>query len=74
MNKQTVETNLQTIIDHLNQEWIHLQILGRALTPEELKRSATLARVLEHLRVALALLTGDASLDSGGTQEDKESC
>lgn len=52
------ETLLRSVIDHLDREWTHLQIVGRGLTPEEQQRSETLAQVLERLRSALGLLTG----------------
>ena len=55
-----IPATLQAIIEQLNQEWVHLQIVGRQLTPEEEQRSTTLAQTLEHLRIALALLTDDA--------------
>ena len=53
-----IPATLQAIIEQLDQEWVHLQIIGRQLTSEEQQRSKTLAQTLEHLRIALALLTG----------------
>lgn len=55
-----IQATLKAIIEQLDQEWVHLQIIGRQLTPEEQQRSKTLAQTLEHLRIALALLTSGA--------------
>jgi len=40
----------------LQQEWVHLQVVGRALTPEEQRRSETLSRAVPLLDEALAIL------------------
>ena len=61
MNAQKdVNETLKTVIDTLNGEWIGLQKLGRALSPEELHRCDQISNALPLLRNALDVLTADA--------------
>lgn len=55
-NNVSPEDSLSRLIEELNQEWTHLQTLGRALTAEEQGRSEALSRVLELLRSTLVVL------------------
>lgn len=50
------ERTLREVRDALQQECLHLQIVGRALTPEELRRSEALGQAIPLLDGALAAL------------------
>jgi hypothetical protein len=50
------ESLLQEAREMLQQEWNHLQVVGRALTPEELHRSDVLGKAIPILDHALAIL------------------
>ncbi len=47
---------LKSIISQVKAEWVQLQVVGRALTDEELRRSEVLSAVLNYLRTALSTL------------------
>ena len=47
---------LREVREMLQQEWVHLQVVGRALTPEEQRRSDTLGRAIPLLDEALGIL------------------
>ena len=49
---------LREVRETLQQEWAHLQIAGRALTPDELRWSEALGRAIPLLDEALAILEG----------------
>ena len=57
---QNVNETLKSIIDTLNGEWIGMQKLGRALSPEELHRCDQISNALPLLRDTLELLTAKA--------------
>ena len=50
------ESLLHEAREMLQQEWVHLQVVGRTLTPEEQRRSETLSRAVPLLDEALAIL------------------
>ena len=50
------ESLLREAREMLQQEWVHLQVVGRALTPEEQRRSETLSRAIPLLDEALGIL------------------
>ena len=53
---KSAESLLGEAREMLQQEWVHLQVVGRALTPEEQRRSETLSRAVPLLDEALAIL------------------
>ena len=53
---KTPENVLHEAREMLQQEWVHLQVVGRALTPEEQHRSDTLGRAVPLLDEALGIL------------------
>ena len=50
------ESLLHEAREMLQQEWVHLQVVGRALTPEEQRRSVALGRAIPLLDEALGIL------------------
>ncbi len=50
------ESLLREAREMLQQEWVHLQVVGRALTPEEQRRSDTLGRAIPLLDEALGIM------------------
>ena len=50
------EQQLREIREEFNQEYIHLQIVGRELTQEERRRSEVLSKVVKLLDEALEVL------------------
>ena len=56
-NAPTVENLLTEAQQLVQNEYNHLQIVGRALTDEELRRSDTLSSCLEHIQKALDALS-----------------
>jgi hypothetical protein len=50
------ESLLREARERLQQEWVHLQVVGHALTPEELHRSDVLGKAIPILDQALAIL------------------
>ena len=55
-----VNETVRSIIDTLNGEYVGLQKLGRALSPEELHRCDQISNALPLLRNALEALTAKA--------------
>ena len=55
--EKTPEYQLKAVRETLHQEWVNLQKMGRALTPEEDARSMALARAVELLDEALEVLS-----------------
>ena len=53
---KSAESLLGEAREMLQQEWVHLQVVGRALTPEEQRRSDTLGRAIPLLDEALGIL------------------
>ena len=56
------ESLLHEVREMLQQEWVHLQIVGRALTPEEQRRSDTLGRAIPLLDEVLTILDQESLL------------
>lgn len=54
--RKSPEWILREVREAFQQEWVHLQIVGRALTPDELRRSDALGRAIPLLDQALATL------------------
>jgi hypothetical protein len=52
----SAEDRLKAIREELHQRWVHLQIVGRALTPEEQVEAAALNRAVEHIDQAIQAL------------------
>jgi hypothetical protein len=44
----------------LQQEWVHLQVVGRALTPEEQRQSHTLGQAIPLLDEVLRILEDES--------------
>lgn len=59
----TTEEKFRQAREELHQEWVHLQIVGRALTPEEQRRSDALSRAVQLIDEALAALSCEVSDD-----------
>jgi hypothetical protein len=53
---ESPEVILRDLRETLQHEWVHLQIVGRALSPEEMRRSETLGQAIPLLDEALAIL------------------
>ena len=54
-----VNETLKGLIDKLNGEWVGMQKLGRALSPEELHRCDQISNALPLLRDGQEILSGD---------------
>jgi hypothetical protein len=52
----SAESLLHEAREMLQQEWVHLQVVGRALTPEEQRRSDTLGQAIPLLDETLTIL------------------
>jgi len=52
--------SLKKVIDELNQEAARIQIQGRALRPDEMKRVQAIYQALPHLQQALDILTAES--------------
>ena len=63
---KNVNETLKSIIDTLNGEWTQMQIMGRALSPDEIKRSERISNALPLLRDALGILTAEGVSEKGG--------
>ena len=50
------DEKLRKVREALHQEWAHLQIVGRTLTPEEMQRSDALGKAVELIDQAWAVL------------------
>jgi hypothetical protein len=72
MTENTVSAaeKLRQVREELHQEWVHLQIVGRALTPEEMQRSAALGQAVELIDQALAVLEAESPMEI----ESKDDC
>ncbi len=52
-NSETIKSALQTAKIRAEQEYAAIQIVGRALSAEELEKSAALSKCLEYIEEAL---------------------
>ena len=65
---KTAKQRIQAVRDKLHGEYAAIQIVGRALTPEEERRSSVLLHTIEHLDQALEALAGEAVTPSPGPE------
>lgn len=56
MSERTIENALNEAKELAQNEYAHIQIQGRALTSEEMKRSDTLSKCIEIIQSALGSL------------------
>jgi hypothetical protein len=55
---ESSEEKLREVREEFHQEWVHLQVVGRGLTPDEQSRNQILGKVLRLLDEALNALGG----------------
>jgi len=67
MTNETIapEDRLRQAREELYQEWVHLQIVGRALTPEEQLRAESLSQAIQLLDEVLEILEGEGLGEDG---------
>ena len=66
----SADEKLRQVREELHQEWVHLQTVGHALTPEEMQRSDALGKAVELIDQALAVLEAESPMGI----ESKDDC